>query len=210
MTTRTDEGWSLSDVEEDLLSVTDVKDYVYCPRVVYFRRVLRARERMGSQQSDARERHVRLHAKEARRRGIVPHSRELAHGEKSFGVRLVSRRLGLQGTLDCLVRIGGEYVPVDYKFTESDRGRVWTHHKYQLVAYAMLVEDNLSTTVRRAYAYYVPEELLAPVPVTQSSREFVKKILTRIRRIVRSEEPPAVRVDPSRCSCGLRWVCGRV
>lgn len=209
-TKRTEGSWFLSEVEEGLLSVLDVKDYVFCPRVVYFRKVLHAKEEMGSQQAAAREDHGKLDEKEARRIAVVPYHKDLEGGEKSFSVPLVSRRLGLQGILDCLVRLAGEPIPIDYKFTESNRERVWAHHKYQLVAYAMLVEDSFGGVVRRGFIYYVPEELLAEVPVTQGTREFVKKALTRIRRIMQSEEPPLVRVDPKRCSCGLRWICLRV
>lgn len=210
MTKRTDESWFLSEVEEGFLSVLDVKDYVYCPRVVYFRRVLHAKEEMGSQQAEARESHGKLDEKEARRKSVVPYRKDLEGGEKSFSVPLVSRRLELQGILDCLVKLAGDLIPIDYKFTKSNRKQAWAHHKYQLVAYAMLVEDNFGGVVKKGFIYYVPEELLVEIPVTQGTREFVKKVLTRIRRIMQSEEPPLVRVNPKRCSCGLRWICLRV
>jgi hypothetical protein len=40
----------VSDVAEPYVSVTDVKHYVYCPRLVYFDRVLHAQPVFGSQQ----------------------------------------------------------------------------------------------------------------------------------------------------------------
>jgi len=42
----------VSDVAESFVSVTDVKHYVYCPRLVYFDRVLHATPVFGSQQRE--------------------------------------------------------------------------------------------------------------------------------------------------------------
>jgi CRISPR/Cas system-associated exonuclease Cas4 (RecB family) len=47
----------ISDVAEPFVSVTDVKHYIYCPRIVYFERVLHAKPVFGSQQREGREKH---------------------------------------------------------------------------------------------------------------------------------------------------------
>ena len=45
----------LSDVAEEFVSVTDIKHYVYCPRLVYFDRVLHATPAFGSQQEEGKD-----------------------------------------------------------------------------------------------------------------------------------------------------------
>ncbi len=42
---------------EESVSVTDVKHYVYCPRLVYFDRVLHVQTVFGSQQDEDKEQH---------------------------------------------------------------------------------------------------------------------------------------------------------
>ena len=47
----------VSDVVEDFVSVTDIKHYVYCPRLIYFDRVLHATPVFGSQQENSKDLH---------------------------------------------------------------------------------------------------------------------------------------------------------
>ena len=39
---------TVSDIAEDFVSVTDIKQYIYCPRIVYFDRLLHATLVFGS------------------------------------------------------------------------------------------------------------------------------------------------------------------
>ena len=47
----------VSDVAEPFVSVTDTKHYIYCPRLIYFDKVLHATPVFGSQQKDSKELH---------------------------------------------------------------------------------------------------------------------------------------------------------
>lgn len=46
---------AFSDVSELFISVTDIKHYVYCPRLIYFDRVLYATPVFGSQQEEGKD-----------------------------------------------------------------------------------------------------------------------------------------------------------
>ncbi|MEM3673623.1 MAG: hypothetical protein QW468_05330 [Candidatus Bathyarchaeia archaeon] len=129
------QGLPISDVAEPLVSVTDVKHYVYCPRLVYFDRVEHAQPVFGSQQEESQELHMDYVRKELRRKDAVYYSPEFVGAEKLLFVPLVSRTLQLNGVVDCIIRtVKGEYVPVEYKNMSSDRGKAYMDHKYQLVA----------------------------------------------------------------------------
>jgi len=201
-----------SDVAEAFVSVTDVKHYFYCPRIVYFERVLHARPLLGSQQEDSQLRHEEYVRKELRRKDAVYYSPDFVGAGKRLFVQLSSARLGLQGVLDLLVRTGrGEWVPVDYKMMVSDRGRVWMDHKYQLVAYALLVEDCLGGLVRRGFVNYIPEDLVVGVEITPAMKVHVKRVLGHIKRIIREERLPPIRVAKNKCTggCGHKQICQR-
>ncbi|PMB75257.1 MAG: hypothetical protein C0193_01300, partial [Candidatus Bathyarchaeota archaeon] len=88
------------DVAEPLVSVTDVKHYVYCSRLVYFDRVLHAQPVFGSQQEESQELHVEYVRKELRRKDAVYYSPEFVGAEKLLFVPLVSKGLQLQGVVD--------------------------------------------------------------------------------------------------------------
>ncbi|MBC7131016.1 CRISPR-associated protein Cas4 [Candidatus Bathyarchaeota archaeon] len=200
----------ISDVAESFVSVTDIKHYFYCPRIVYFERVLHAKPVLGSQQEDAQEGHEDYVAKELRRKDAIYYSPDFTGAEKRLFVPLSSAKLGLQGVLDLLIRTKqGEYVPVDYKMMPSDKGKVWMDHKYQLTAYALLVEDCYSGCVKRGFINYIPEKLILKVDITPSMKTHVKRVIGHIKRIITEEKLPPAKIAKHKCTggCGHKQTC---
>ena len=200
----------ISDVAEPFVSVTDIKHYIYCPRLIYFDKVLHATPVFGSQQEDSKELHEDYVKKELRRKDAIYYSPEFVGAEKLLFTTLSSGNLELQGNVDCIIKTASdEYVPVDYKNMASDRGRAWMDHKYQLVAYALLVEENFDTVVRRGFVNYVPETLILQLEITPTMKSYVKRVLGHIRRIIKEEELPPIRVAKQKCSggCGHKQTC---
>jgi len=214
---RKDMGWlkrkqrlPISDIAESFVSVTDVKHYIYCPRLIYFDRVLHAQPVFGSQQEDSKELHEDYVRKELRRKDAVYYSPEFVGAEKLLFTSLSSSALGLQGNVDCIIKTAkGEYVPVEYKNMSSDGGRVCMDHKYQLVAYALLVEESFGTVVKRGFVNYIPEALILQFEITPMMKSYVKRVLGHIQRIIKDEELPPIRVARQKCmgGCGHKQVC---
>ncbi|MCS7114486.1 MAG: CRISPR-associated protein Cas4 [Candidatus Bathyarchaeota archaeon] len=207
------QGLPISDVAEPLVSVTDVKHYVYCPRLVYFDRVLHAQPIFGSQQEESQELHMEYVRKELRRKDAVYYSPEFVGAEKLLFVPLVSRALQLQGVVDCIVRtVKGEYIPVEYKNMNANRGKAYVDHKYQLVAYALLVEENFDTLVKRGFVNYIPERLILKVDITPTMKNYVKRVVEQIKKIIKDERLPPIRVAPHKCGggCGHKQICQRL
>jgi CRISPR-associated exonuclease Cas4 len=199
-----------SDIAEDSVSVTDIKHYIYCPRLIYFDRVLHATPVFGSQQEASKELHEDYVRKELRRKDAVFYSSDFVGAEKLLFASLSSSGLGLQGNVDCIIKTaGGEFVPVEYKNMSSDRGRVCMDHKYQLVGYALLVEENFGTVVRRGFVNYLPEALVLEFEITPSMKSYVKRVLGHIKRIIKDEELPPIRVAKHKCQggCGHKQTC---
>ena len=200
----------ISDIAEPFVSVTDIKHYIYCPRLIYFDKVLHATPIFGSQQEDSKELHEEYVKKELRRKDAIYYSPEFVGAEKLLFTPLSSSMLGLQGNVDCLIKTAkGEYVPVDYKNMASDKGRVWMDHKYQLVAYALLIEENFGAVVRRGFVNYLPEALILQLEITPAMKTHVKRVLGHIKRIIKDEELPPIRVAKQKCAggCGHKQTC---
>jgi CRISPR/Cas system-associated exonuclease Cas4 (RecB family) len=92
----------VSDVAEDFVSVTDIKHYVYCPRLVYFDRVLHATPVFGSQQKEGKESHEDYVTKELRRKDAVYYSPELVDAEKLLLLRSVPAHWACRASLTAL------------------------------------------------------------------------------------------------------------
>ena len=200
----------MSDIAESFVSVTDIKHYIYCPRLIYFDRVLHARPIFGSQQEEGKESHEEQIAKELRRKDAVYYSCEFVGAEKLLFTALSSDLLGLQGNVDLIIRTArGEFIPVEYKNMNSDGGRVCMDHKYQLVAYALLIEETFSTIVKQGIVNYLPEELILHFEITPTMKTHVKRVLGHIKRIIQTEELPPIRVAKYKCQggCGHKQTC---
>jgi len=191
-----------------MITVSDVKQYLYCPKIIYFDHVLHVPKHVDQKLEAGKEKHLEIAGKERRRKGALFYDPELDQAEKLFKVELESGRLGLRGILDYLIKTERELIPVDYKFGYSLYGQVHLNHKYQLTAYALLVEDCFTTIVRRAYVHYNRDRINARIDMTDEIRRRTSKTIKEITRIVEDEIQPAGTRNSGKCvDCEYRRYC---
>jgi CRISPR-associated exonuclease Cas4 len=132
----------------------------------------------------------------------------LTEGERQFRVRLHSPRLELSGVVDMVIETPTEVIPVDFKFTEGDVAR---NHVYQLVAYALLLEEQRGVPARRGFIYLVPQRRAREVVVTTALRRRVAGVVAEIRAALDREELPSPTVVRARhVDCEFLPRCGDV
>ena len=186
--------------ETPYITVVDVRDYAYCPKVIYFTRVLHLRERVTEAMEYGKEGHEEP--------PLAPLMPKLRPVKIMRDVELTSK-LGLTGKVDMVVVTKhGEYVPVEVKWSEPRAGKPKRQHKAQLTAYALLIEERFKTTVKRAIIYYSRAQRLMEVPLTDHDKRRVKQFINHIYEIIRREELPEVRQSEEQCrDCGYRVYC---
>ena len=189
------------------LMVSDVRQHVYCPRIPFFRLGARLPHRYvtGAMQEGILE-HQRTEAVE-HRRSLRAYG--LTDGERAFDVRVRSDRLALGGRLDMVIHRASEVIPVEFKNTRAALG---LHHKYQLAAYALLIEEELGKPARRAFVYFIPLKRAQEVGITPAIRAYTKRVLNEIRANVALERMPGGTRMLERCRvceflpyCNDRW-----
>lgn len=186
--------------------MSDVKQYAYCPRVVYYSHLLPQRARPTTLKMAAGlDEHERQAALEDRR---TLRAYGLDLGRRHFDVALSSPRLGLSGRLDLVIETQAEVVPVDFKASE---GSIGLNHKYQLSAYALLAEEAWRRPVRRGFVLLAPQKRAVEVRVTSNTRGWVHKALREIREMLQSERKPEPTRLRGRCrDCEFRRFCPEV
>ncbi len=183
------------------LTVTDVKNFVYCPRVVYHVHFVPQRP-VTYKMEEGKLQHEHT-AELEERRSLRAYG--LSDGERHFGVQLYSDRLGLSGLLDMAIVREGETIPVEFKHST---GRLGLNHKYQLTAYGLLVEEKWGRPVRRGFAYFIPARRAQEVPITPNMRRYVTRLLREIRQMLGSEALPWATGHRERCvDCEYRRYC---
>lgn len=193
------------------LEVTDLKQWAYCPRVVYYRYCLPAIRPITGLMEEGRRSHRDESGREERR-SLRPYG--LTVGERAFDIGLRSTRLGLRGRLDLAIAVpdrsaaGAEAIVVEYKDSERAAG---THFKLQLAAYALLVEEAWGLPVRRGFIYHIPLRQAAPVPITPALRQKVHTTVAAMQQAVAGEQMPAPPASRRQCVvCEFRRFCNDV
>jgi CRISPR-associated exonuclease Cas4 len=182
-----------------MITVSDVKQYLYCPKIIYFDHVLHVPKPPDQKLETGKEKHDSITTKEKRRKGAIFYDQELDQAEKLFRVALESSTLGLRGVLDYLVKTEREFIPVDYKFGSSHNGDVHLNHKYQLAAYALLVEENFKTIVRRGFVHYSKDRVNVRIDLSDEIRNRTLKMIREIGRIIEEEVEPVGTRNLGRC-----------
>jgi CRISPR-associated exonuclease Cas4 len=198
-------------MESMLFEVTDLKQWAYCPRVVYYRYCMPGIRPVTSLMKAGTASHGDEAAREERR-SLKNYG--VDEGERAFDVEVRSERLGLRGRIDLAIAIpdrqaaGAEAMVVDYKDSEHAAGK---HFKLQLAAYAMLLEEHWQLPVRRSYIYSVPLRQAELISINAKLRHEVQQTVTALREAVIGERMPTAPSNRSICvSCEFRRFCNDV
>ncbi|MCK8826426.1 CRISPR-associated protein Cas4 [Natroniella acetigena] len=188
-----------------MFRVTDVKQYAYCPRIIYFIYCMPLTIKKTYKMDYGQYQHDRAEELEKRR---TLQRYNLEEGEKLYGVDLLSSRLGLKGKMDLLVVKGQEYIPIELKYSTREPR---LNHKYQLGAYLLLIEDQYDVSVRRGLIHLIPKQETFEVELTPSLRVKVKEIISKIKELVANETLPEASYERWKCKdCEYQNFCGDV
>lgn len=198
-----------SEEDEVYVTSTDLKNYLFCPRIVYFHKIMGMEPDMGAQQERSSRLHEAMAKAEVRRVGAVLYDKEMEEALKEFDVALSSKNLKASSRVDCVIKSKGRVIPVDYKFSGSRRGKPYSDHKYQLTLHAILLEEVVGKPVTKGYIYYALDKVVAPVVITHQMKDYVKKVIKTIQNMVETEKMPSTIVNPRKCTggCGYKNLC---
>jgi CRISPR-associated exonuclease Cas4 len=194
-----------------LFRVVDLKQYSYCPRIIYYYyclpdiRPITYKMEAGLAAQDEEE-------ARAARRSLRVYG--LKRGELQTNLYLESSELGLRGQVDLVIKTDDnerreeELLPVDYKLSH---GAASPHFKLQLLAYGLLLEAVYGLPVRRGFLYSIPQRKAIQVVFTPQLRHTLQEALAAMRDIVTKEAmPPPVKQRAKCAACEFRRFCNDV
>ncbi|GAB4505456.1 MAG: CRISPR-associated protein Cas4 [Anaerolineales bacterium] len=186
--------------------VTDLKQWVYCPRILYYQVCL----------PDVRPTTYKMEA--GREAGLIEQERErrrslrtygLTEGRREFEVPLVSSTLGLRGKPDMVIWLDAtrQAIPVDYKLSKM----AGEHFKLQIAAYGLMIEESSGYTVRRGFLYSIPLRRAEEIPLDRRLRDKLRATLTEMQQMLQYEAMPAPTPNRNKClACEFRRFCNDV
>jgi CRISPR-associated exonuclease Cas4 len=191
--------------EDALLPVTELRQWIYCRRVVFYHLTMPGAGRATFKMQEGLRAQELFESLEMRR---TLREYALTGAERQFGVWLTDAETGLSGKLDLLLRGEHTAAVVDFKLTS---GGVEENHRMQLAGYAVLVEKVLGLPVETAFIFRIPDDKVFAVPVTAELREKVAESVTAIRKMRESQELPEPTPVRGRCvECEYANYCGDI
>ena len=189
------------------LTVTDLKQYTYCRRILYFARCLPAIRPITAKMSEGICAGQEAEAREQRRQ---LRSYGFNTGERHFAVPLYSASLSIAAQIDLVILRPdnqGVVVPVDFKLSRQ----VGLHFKLQLACYALLLEEEMGLPAPKGFIYLIPLRRAEPVPLTARLKKQARAALVEMRETVEREEIPELTPRRARCvDCEFRLFCNDV
>jgi CRISPR-associated exonuclease Cas4 len=198
-----------SEADERLIfTVTDLKQYAYCPRIVFYTYCLPLLRPTTYKMEAGIAAHEKA-GKRERRRTLAAYG--LKEGKRHFDVWVKSSILGLRGRMDMVIEVGEEdpeLIPVEYKQTRRQIGR---HVRSQLAAYGMMLEETWEGQVHRGFVYSLLKRKAEEVKLTPRLRDEAREVVTAMREMVEREAMPASPQSRRQCvNCEFRRFCNDV
>lgn len=192
------------DDEPTLFTVTDLKQYTYCARILYYHTCLPDVRPITYKMQAS----IALHENEQKR--AVRRSLNLIgapDGTRLFDVSVLSANLHLSGQIDEIVETPHDIIPIDYKLAQTEG----QHFRLQLAAYALLLEENYQKPVKRGFLYLIPKRKTIEVPITTRLRKEIGAAINDMWKIAVQEHIPPATDWRQRCvDCEFRRFCNDV
>lgn len=186
--------------------VTDLKQWVYCPRILYYELCL-PNVRPTTFKMEAGAEAGKSEEGRENRRSLRAFG--LSEGRREFNVALVSERYGLRGKVDMVVWLeaAGEVIPVDYKLSNTPG----EHFQLQVMAYGLLLEELSGLAARRGFLYEIPSRQAVKIDLTGRLRDKLNRSLEAMHFMLHSEAMPVPTPNRNKClACEFRRFCNDV
>ncbi len=188
------------------ITPSEVIEYMFCPRFVYFMSVLKI------------EQHE--HRRNLVNKGRQIHDLKLVQNkeylrskigvkDKLIDVYLSSETLHLVGKIDEVLFLNdGSAAPLDYKYATWEN-RIYKTHIMQQSLYALLIEENFGVCVEKAYLVYIrSKNHIEEIAISPLHKDRAKKTLDEISEIINLSLYPKATKTKNRCGdCTYRNLC---
>jgi CRISPR-associated exonuclease Cas4 len=184
------------------LKVSDLKQFHYCPRIVFYEYVLPVEKKITYKMEKGKSAQEEIEKLESRRKlkkfGIK-------EGKRIFNIWIESKKWLLSGKVDMVIETEEEIFPVDFKYT---KGKPFKNHLFQLGGYALILEDFYKRPVEKGFVYLIPQKDAIIYELDRSLKEECIKTLREIRLMIFYEKFPDAPLQRVKCAdCEYRNYC---
>jgi len=188
------------------ITPTEVVEYLFCPRFIYFEQVLMIPEHQELRYKvlmgrEVHKRKIKINREYLRKKiGCV---------DKEISVYLSSPKYKIRGIVDEVLSLAdGTMAPLEYKFAEYSP-YVFKTHRTQLALEALLIQENYGKSVEKGFLVYVrSKNFLREVGFKPSDFDNALKVVEEILKIVQDGYYPKKARSRAKCAdCCYKNIC---
>ncbi|MEW6455466.1 MAG: CRISPR-associated protein Cas4 [Acidobacteriota bacterium] len=196
----------LEKVEGMYLTPSEIIEYLYCPRFIYFMNCLNISQHEEQRYKVLLGREIHEGRKRVNRNYL---RKKINCTGKDINVYMVSENFHLKGTVDEVLYLeDGTLAPFDYKFAEF-KETLYRTHKVQSVLYGLLIKDFYKAEVKKGYICYVRDNyLVKEIPFKEKDFIEAQMIIDEMFSIIQLGFYPKKTKYSIRCvDCCYRNIC---
>jgi len=195
-----------ADRESILLMPTEIIEYLFCPRFIYFMNCLNIPQHEEQRYKVMLGR--KLHDRKRRiNRGYL--RKKISCTGKDIDVHMVSRKYCLKGVVDEVLSFSdGTRAPLDYKFSEY-KDFVYRTYRIQSICYGLMIRDWYGCDVKRGFVCYVRNHYkLKEIHFKKKDLEETLEIIEDVINIIMTGRYPRKTRFGVRCvDCCYKNIC---
>ncbi|MFQ6084421.1 MAG: CRISPR-associated protein Cas4 [Candidatus Aminicenantia bacterium] len=192
--------------EEIYITPSEVIEYLYCPRFIYFMNCLNIPQHEEQRYKVLKGREIHKLKSKINREYL---RKKIGCIKKEFSVYLVSKKYHLKGIVDEVLFLkDGSMAPLDYKFAEY-KERLFRTYKFQSLLYGLLIKDNYGREVNKGYLCYSrSKSFLKEIKFKEKDFSQAAAIVNEIINIVQKGYYPKKTKYIAKCiDCCYRNIC---
>lgn len=170
------------------ITAADLMNYAYCPRIVYFTRVLKLPQTKSAKQKKGLEKDFSF-KKDTNRNKIIKGKSYNPNLIRKYNVSLETEEYATK--VDCLLinDEAREAYPMQLKYARKPRCGVYLTQKLQLMFEAMMIEKVLKYNVSFGYIKYELSGDL--VKISLENKQELYDVIDKVKEIIQKESYPS-------------------
>ena len=188
------------------ITASDVIEYLYCPRFIYFMHCLDIRQHEEKRYKVQKGRDIHQVKAEINKNYL---RKKLTVIKKEINVPLNSEKYQVHGILDEILFLeDGSAAPFDYKFAEY-KEKIFSTYLYQSCIYGLLIMDNFKVPVTKGFVCYTrSNNLVKEIPFSDKTFTEVEKTIKDVVKVIETGIFPKKTKSANRCmDCCYRNIC---
>lgn len=199
------------------ISIFEVIDYIYCPRIIYYEKTLKISG--NKMKAFKEEEKKRLEGKRMVNRRWIWDRLKLRKQSinnleqwtnKEFSKELYSQKYHFHGKLDEILYLEEGTIVLLYYHNSKYTAREDNQYKNLMTLFFMLIEENYNINSQKGYILFLNGHSLKKIECTNKNFESMKQYINETLNLIETEKYPLEAEGGTKCrDCYYKKICGR-